>query len=38
MMMTYEGALAMPSSYAMMSEEEMTYVEEWRHSCKKSSI
>lgn len=27
MEMCYEGALAMPSSYAVMNEEEMTYVE-----------
>ena len=27
MEMTYDGALAMPSSYAVMDEEEMTYVE-----------
>ena len=27
MVMTYDGALVMPSSYAIMDEEEMTYVE-----------
>ena len=27
MVMTYDGALVMPSSYAVMNEEEMTYVE-----------
>lgn len=27
MVMTYDGALVMPSSYAVMDEEEMTYVE-----------
>ncbi len=27
MVMTYDGALVMPSSYAMMEQEEMTYVE-----------
>lgn len=27
MVMTYDGALVMPSSYAVMNEEEMIYVE-----------
>ena len=29
MEMCYSGALVMPSSYAMMDEEDMTYVEGW---------
>lgn len=35
MEMCYEGALAMPSSYAVMKEEEMTYVEGGAWSVKK---
>ena len=37
MEMCYDGALVMPSSYAVMSEEEMTYVEGgWTYTLKKT--